>query len=101
MFYERRDHKPYPNAACISGAKVLETWTQATEWQPDDSAIVEAREVSRLRWYGQLTQETDPLKWGHMEPGDSDKNFYTETPDSGAEGSDEQDSEEDASGEKR
>jgi hypothetical protein len=99
MFYKRSDYKPYPNAACIAGAKVLETWTEATKWQPDDSATAQARDATRYSWYWPLKQETDHWMLGHMEPGDSNKDFYTEVPDSGAEDSEEQESEEDASDE--
>jgi hypothetical protein len=74
-FYKRSDYKPYPNADCIAEATVLETWTEATEWQPNDSAIAQARDETRHSWYWPLKQEVDHWMLGHMEPGDSDKNF--------------------------
>jgi hypothetical protein len=59
-FYERRDHKPFPNKACVADAKVIEVWTEATWWQVDYPGLALAREVSNLHWYREVEQETNP-----------------------------------------
>lgn len=75
MYYEREDHKQFPSKACIAESKVLEVWTEATEWQPDDSAIKLAREAFSRLWYMDLEYETDwwRLRYlGEGKAGDSD-----------------------------
>ena len=59
VYYEREDHKPFPSKACVAKAEVLEVWTEATEWQPDDSAIKLARKAFSRLWYRELEYECD------------------------------------------
>jgi hypothetical protein len=88
-FYERRDHKPFPNKACVADAKVIEVWTEATWWQVDYPGLALACEVSNLHWYREVEQETNPWCLMYMNEG-----VHGESDDSEEEGSSEDKSEE-------
>jgi hypothetical protein len=95
MYYEREDHKPFPSKACIAEAKVLEVWTEATEWQPDDSEIKLAREAFSRLWYRDLEYETDWWRLGYREEGKAGDSDSSEEETSG----EDDDSEKGSSGE--
>jgi hypothetical protein len=88
-FYERKDHKPFPNKACAADAKVIEVWTEATWWQVDYPGLALAREMSNLHWYREVEQETNPWCLMYLDEG-----MHGESDDSEEEGSSEDKSEE-------